>query len=336
MLKAKWMPYRLLFKEAAATSRSVMIDKETYFIKIYDVNDPQRFGIGVCALFRGLSAEDTPGYEQQLDRFCNDFDPDNLPEMSSVRFGVESALADMELRRNQRQGKIRFRINGLIWMGDKQTMYRRICEKLDAGFKCLKLKIGGIDFNEEIDLLKFIRSNFDSRTLELRLDANGSFTPENALCRLHSLSRFDIHSIEQPVKAGQPEIMAEVVARSPVRIALDEELIGVRSENEMEELLDTIKPHFIILKPSLCGGFRAAEKWIEKAGRRNIGWWATSALESNVGLTAIAMWLSEFDLTMPQGLGTGALYRNNISGPLSMEGEQLVIDLSKPLPYLPF
>lgn len=335
MLKARLIPYRLRFKEAATTSRSTMLDKETFFIELTDTTNPDRRGVGEIPIFRGLSAEDTPEFTPRLEHFCREFTLDTVPEMSSVKFGIESALADMNYRLNPVTKPFSYQINGLIWMGNKDEMFRRICAKLDDGFKCLKLKIGGIDFENEIDLLRFIRSKFSPDTLELRLDANGSFTPGNALERLSRLSQFGIHSIEQPIKQGQLEEMARITAASPIAIALDEELIGTWTDVRRIEVLDTIRPHYIILKPSLCGGFESADRWIALAAERNIGWWATSALESNVGLTAIALWLQRYDVTMPQGLGTGALYTNNVESPLRLNGERLVFDPTKPLPDIP-
>ena len=208
-------------------------------------------------------------------------------------------------------------------MGTKQEMCARIAEKLDAGFRCVKLKIGGINFDDEAELLANIRREFPSGSIELRLDANGAFTPQNALDRLNRLSEFDIHSIEQPIKSGQWEEMARLCRLSPIPIALDEELIGFHSDDFKTRLLDTISPAYIILKPSLCGGFEESDRWIELAENRNIGWWATSALESNIGLNAIAQWVARYNPTMPQGLGTGALYTNNFPSPLQLEGDNM-------------
>ncbi len=338
MLRAEYRRYLLHFKEPAITSRSTMRSKETFFIKIYDDADPSRFGIGECALFRGLSAEDTPDYEACLAEFCRNFDgTGELPAISSIRFGVESALADMAYRSGAiPTDALSFKINGLIWMGDKPSMYRRICDKLSAGFSCVKLKIGGINFEEELDLLNFIRSNFSASELELRLDANGAFSTDNALGNLERLSRFDIHSIEQPVKPRQWEAFADIIRRSPIPVALDEELIGCVSDTERNLLLDVLNPHYIILKPSLCGGFRAAEKWIASAVQRGIGWWATSALESNAGLTAIARWLSRYNVTLPQGLGTGALYTDNLPSVLEIKGEYLTVGADANVPTAGF
>jgi len=328
MLKASFKPYTLKFLETAITSRAHMREKDTYIVTVWDDINPDIAGYGECALFRGLSEEDSLEYESQLSCAC--LNPINLPKISSIRFGFESALAmlnaggspkfiDNEFTRGARP----IQINGLIWMGDKRTMTQRIREKLDAGFTCIKLKIGGIDFNDEIDLLKMIRSEFGSGDLELRLDANGAFSATDALAKLKRLSEFSIHSIEQPIKAGQADAMAELCQSSPIKVALDEELIGFRTDSEKTKILDTIKPAYIILKPSLCGGFEQADRWINLAVERGIKWWATSALESNIGLSAIAQWVSRYPIDMPQGLGTGALYSNNFPTPLHLEGDKL-------------
>lgn len=334
MLRAQYCRYLLDFKEPATTSRSTMRDKETFFVKIFDEAEPSRFGFGECALFRGLSAEDTPAYESELARICCSFDGRwHLSQFSSINFGFESALADMKYRSGALQcDKFSVRINGLIWMGDRHTMYDRICDKLDNGFRCIKLKIGGINFDEEVELLRFIRSRFSIADLELRLDANGSFTPADALERLDVLSGFGVHSIEQPIKPRQWDDMARIIERSPLPVALDEELIGCPADGEREKLLDALKPHYIILKPSLCGGFESADRWIAAASERGIGWWATSALESNVGLTAIARWLRKYSPSMPQGLGTGALYINNTPSALKTVGERLLVGADAGVP----
>lgn len=333
-MKAEWQPYRLDFKFEARTSRESMMHKHTWFVRLTD-DSTGATGIGECALFRGLSAEDSPAYEARLDEVCRNFDPHDLPQESSIRFGLETALMNMQATPPTPflQGCEGIPINGLIWMGDKATMRRRIDEKLELGFRVLKLKIGGIDFEAETDLLQYIRANYAPDTLELRLDANGSFSTADAMNRLDALSRFAIHSIEQPIKAGQPEEMASLCRRSPIAIALDEELIGTRNEDEMETLLDAIRPQYIILKPALCGGLSGARSWIRHAESRGIGWWATSALESNIGLAAIARMVSDLGVTMPQGLGTGQLYHNNIPSPLHLEGDRLFYDPEKKWEY---
>lgn len=328
MLRADYTPYRLLFREVAITSRNSMLEKDTYIVHVWDDADPSVRGTGECALFKGLSAEDNPDYERHLARACAD--PAELPEISSIRFGFETALADLRAGGNGTfadtpftRGESAIRINGLVWMGDRRTMARRIREKLDGGFRCVKLKIGGIDFEDEIGLLRLIRSEFSADDIELRLDANGAFTPENALERLDRLAAFHIHSIEQPIRQHQPQEMARICEQSPIPVALDEELIGFHTDAEKHAMLDTIRPHYIILKPSLCGGFAEADRWIELAENSGTGWWATSALESNIGLQAIAQWVSRHNPVMPQGLGTGALYTNNFPTRLRLDGDML-------------
>lgn len=324
MYKADIKRVMLRFKEPAITSRATMLEKETWIIKIQDFSNPSVFGIGEIPIFRGLSEEDTPDFEKILQEFTDGFSTENIPCLSSIRFGVESAFMDMERRKNGVMEDFSYSINGLVWMGDKHTMARRIRQKLDAGFKCVKLKIGGIDFEDELELLSYIRSKFSAESLELRVDANGAFTPENAMAKLDSLAKFNIHSIEQPIRQGQLDAMADIVRQSPVPVALDEELIGYKSDAEKVEILERVRPHYIILKPSLCGGMEEADKWISLAKDCRIGWWATSALESNIGLCAIALWLRKYNVTMPQGLGTGELYINNFDSPLRMEGSELV------------
>jgi L-alanine-DL-glutamate epimerase-like enolase superfamily enzyme len=303
--------------------------KDTYFVKVWRTSAPDIVGYGECALFKDLSADDVDDYEQRLTEVCRN--PENsLPAYSSIRFGMETALADLNRGGNFNpfdckwsRGLEQIPINGLVWMGDKETMAKRISEKLSAGFRCLKLKIGGIEFERELDLLRTIRSQFSISDLEIRLDANGAFTKDNAMAKLDALSQFDIHSIEQPIKAGQPELMAQICKSSPIEIALDEELIGCRTSEEKEQLLTQINPRYIILKPALCGGLADADEWIALARKHGIGWWATSALESNIGLNAIAQWLSARGYNMPQGLGTGELYHNNITSPIRLKGSSI-------------
>lgn len=330
MIKAEYSPYTLDFTFTAITSRQAMKVKDTYFIHVWDTLDTSNHVVAEVPLFRGLSAEDTPVFEDILRKSCkNPLGIDYYKKYSSIRFGFEAAFNRLECKRHDSewsQGHSPIRINGLIWMGDKELMAERIEEKLNAGFHCLKLKIGGINFEEEIDLLKYIRSRFPAGRLELRLDANGSFTSGNALKRLEALSRYSIHSLEQPVKAGQPEEMARICSESPIDIALDEELIGVTGDEVKRQLLAFIRPHYIILKPALCGGFMEANRWIYLAESLGIGWWATSALESNIGLYDIADWVSSKKPAMVQGLGTGSLYSNNIDSPMVLRGEELWLD----------
>lgn len=332
-MRAAYAKYNLHFKVPSGTSRGILTEKETFFIKVWRDDEPSRAGWGECALFRGLSADDKPGYEECLAEVCRSIDsvsPGDLREWSSIRFGLESALADLK-QGGQRllfpsdftRGNCSIEINGLIWMGDKNTMLQRIEEKLRDGFRCIKLKIGAIDFDAELSLLKYIRSRFGRDEIELRVDANGAFAPDEALSRLDALSRYDLHSIEQPIRQGQWKKMAELCRNTPLPIALDEELIGVNDPLLKAEMLDEIAPQYIILKPALAGGFSGSEEWIELASRRGIGWWVTSALESNIGLNAIAQWTAVLPITMPQGLGTGALYTDNIPSPLRLSGSRL-------------
>lgn len=331
MLKADWAPYRLQFRQEAITSRERMMTKDTYFVKIFDPASPHFFAIGECALFKGLSAEDNDSYEENLDCFCRQFSLNNeaaLPMISSIRFGFETAIADwnnghrhIPFPSSWTDGEGGMVINGLVWMGSIDQMLEKAQEKIDEGFRCIKLKIGGQDFDKEIVMLRALRDAYPS--LEIRLDANGAFTAETALVKLDSLSRFDVHSIEQPIAAHNPLAMAEICRKSPIPVALDEELIGMTPDYEKEKILDTISPAYIILKPSLCGGFEEAEQWIVRAEERGIGWWATSALESAVGLNAIASWVARLDSEMPQGLGTGQLYLNDVYSPVYRVGEYL-------------
>ena len=259
--------------------------------------------------------------------------PENLP---ALRFGLETAVLDIKTTSQGLLYKTAFSkgtkgiiINGLIWMGEKQFMFEQIKTKIENGFRCIKMKIGAIDFQEEVSLLKYIRSQFSKDDIELRVDANGAFSPNSALEKLKTLAQFDLHSIEQPIKQGQLDAMAKLCHTTPLAIALDEELIGIISRIEKENLLAHIQPQYIILKPSLLGGLRSSEEWISIAKSLNIGWWATSALESNIGLNAIAQWVSHIKTDMPQGLGTGQLFMNNVTSPLYLKGDRLHFEPSK-------
>jgi len=225
-------------------------------------------------------------------------------------------------------GKTAIDINGLVWMGEFDFMKRQIREKIEAGYTCIKLKIGAIEFDEELELVRNVRNEFSENDIEIRVDANGAFSPEDALGKLEQLSEYDLHSIEQPIKQGHWENMAELCEQTPLPIALDEELIGVNEFEQKKTLLRTISPHYIILKPSLVGGFQSSEEWIGIAEKNNIGWWVTSALESNIGLNAIAQWTYYLENKMPQGLGTGQLYTNNFESPLKITKGKLYFDPS--------
>lgn len=338
MFKAAYAPYTLNFLFEARTSRETMHCKPTYFVKVWAEDSPEVYGIGECALFRGLSCDDTPDYEQRLLETCrniNSVDSESLRNMPSILFGVETAILDLKnggkripFNTPWNNGETSISINGLVWMGSVELMRERIEQKLSEGFRCIKFKIGGEDFEQEFGLLKALRDRFTPEELEIRLDANGAFTPQNALERLNRLSQLTIHSLEQPIKAGQWSELKRICAQSPIPIALDEELIGVNAPADKFRMLQEIKPQYIILKPALCGSFSGASEWISMAQLLDIGWWATSALESNIGLNAIGEWVSTLGVTIPQGLGTGGLYSNNIKSPLYCKGPHLFHDAS--------
>lgn len=333
ILKAIFKKYILQFKIPGGTSRGVLHTKETCFLK---VSDSQNIGIGECAVFKGLSADDRPDYEEKLTWLCANMHKnkqvllDELIEFPSIQFGLEQALLSLKSKDNFElfpsnftSGKEAIPINGLIWMGEKQFMLNQIKQKLESGFHVIKLKIGAIDFNTELGLLKYIRRDFSAKDIEIRVDANGAFKPEEALEKLKILSDFDLHSIEQPIKAGQWDAMAELCEQTPLPIALDEELIGIFNRLGKEKMLQLIKPQFIILKPSLIGGFFGSSEWINIAKNNNIKWWITSALESNIGLNAIAQYTYTLQNKMPQGLGTGGLFTNNFTSPLKVKNGAL-------------
>lgn len=329
-LQADWLALDLDFAFEAVTSRERMWHKRTYLVRVHNSDRPDICGIGECGLFRGLSADDCPDYEDILADLCRHPQDWEACTMPSIHFGFETATRDLEnggkrliYNSGWTEGKAGIPINGLIWMGDRKTMAERIDAKLADGFRVLKLKIGGINFDDECGLLAYIRNRYSTDTLEIRLDANGSFRPENALARLERLAEFGIHSIEQPLPKGMAEATADLCRRSSLPIALDEELIGWRNDAQIADLLDAIAPQYIILKPSLIGGFDRSEAYVRAAGKRGIGWWATSALESNVGLNAIAQWVASKDPKIPQGLGTGMLYTNNLQSPLYLSGDRL-------------
>lgn len=331
-MNIRFAEYNLIFKFEAKTSRETFREKPTWFVRILD-EENNRIGIGEAPFFESLAPESKQTFLGELSEMSRE---SCLPRLSSAaRFGYESAMKSLEGISSSpfTLGEKGIKINGLIWMGDCQTMRSRIDEKLDAGFRVLKLKIGGIDFEEELSLIKYIRKIYSSETLELRLDANGSFSQENALERLNRLSVFNIHSLEQPIMAGNPSEMRVICAQSPVAIALDEELIGVRGRQAKEQLLEAIQPQYVIIKPSLCGGLSDADEWADVAEEHGVGWWATSALESNVGLFAIADWLYSRGVSVPQGLGTGQLYKNNVNSPLELRGDLLFYNPQKTFDY---
>ena len=332
-MKASYYKYILNFKQASGTSRGVLNEKETWFIQL---ESDGKKGLGECGILRGLSCDDRPDYEQKLQWTCNNIHLgvevlwDSLLEFPSIQFGVEMAFLSLASETpfllfpsNFTLGTQSIPINGLVWMGEELYMKQQIEQKLAEGFKCIKLKIGAINFDAELRLLRYIRQHFDANTIEIRVDANGAFNDDVALNKLHQLSEFELHSIEQPIQKNHTDKMAELCKTTPLPIALDEELIGVFSMNEKEALLTKIKPQYIILKPSFVGGFKGTKQWIDLAKKHQIGWWITSALESNVGLNAIAQWTFLQQNLMPQGLGTGGLYTNNFDCPLIVSNGNL-------------
>jgi O-succinylbenzoate synthase len=332
-MKAIWKKHVLHFNTPGGTSRGILNEKETYFLL---VDDDGNRGIGECGILRGLSADDRPDYEQKLDWVTANIDKGLaflypiMKEWPSIQFGLEQAFHQLENKGSFRffetpfsAGERGIGINGLIWMGDAKHMTDQIEKKLDEGFSCLKLKIGAIEWGDEYKILKDLRSRFDSLDLEIRVDANGAFSFTQAEKVLDELASLEIHSIEQPIKPGQLEEMALLVEESVVPIALDEELIGIYDRKERKRMLEEISPDYIVLKPSFIGGWRGAEEWIELAEDWGVDWWVTSALESNIGLNAIAQWLATKNLRIPQGLGTGGLFTNNIPSPLEVSDAQL-------------
>ncbi|MBQ6377501.1 MAG: o-succinylbenzoate synthase [Prevotella sp.] len=342
----------LHFKQPAGTSRGVYTSRKIWLVYL---SDGERTGVGECAPLPDLSCDARPDYVELLELFCADFcrwqdsqgdcpscaKPaehirdcplcESLRPYPSMLFGLETALlnllhGDCLFDTAFSRGEIGIPINGLVWMGNYDEMLQRMESKLEQGFRCVKLKIGAIDFEQELDLVKRIRERFSFHEVELRVDANGAFPYEEALYKLELLSQYNIHSIEQPIKAGQWAYMAELCRESPLPIALDEELIGVNDPEMKTHMLNIIKPRYIILKPSLHGGMMGCREWIQTAKEQGIGSWITSALESNIGLNAIAQFASDIygdDIRMPQGLGTGQLFTDNIPMPLEIRCDQL-------------
>jgi len=332
-LKATYQKHLLYFKRPSGTSRGILTEKETWFILL---EKDGKKGIGECGLLRTLSIDDRPDYEEKLRWTCDnihlgiDLLWEALIEFPSIQFGLEMAFQSLVSETpfllfpsDFTKGEKSIPINGLVWMGEADFMKRQIEEKLAEGFRCVKLKIGALDFDSELQLLRFIRQHFTSEQIEIRVDANGAFNASLALHKINQLAGFDIHSIEQPIRKNQTDSMSELCKTTPIPIALDEELIGVFSVEEKEALLIKIKPQYLILKPSFIGGFRGTTEWIALAEKHQIGWWITSALESNIGLNAIAQWTFLQHNMMPQGLGTGGLYTNNFDCPLVVFKGQL-------------
>ena len=328
----------LLFKRPSGTSRGILVEKPTWYVILEENGN---FGIGECSILKGLSIDDRPDFEERLKelvfKFASGHNINNeLKEWPSIRFGIEMAKLDLVngghrviFDNSFSKGLSGIPINGLVWMGDKDYMKSQIDALLNRGFHCIKMKIGAINFAEEMELLEMIRRRYSAEDLVLRVDANGSFSTDDALEKLKQLSDLDMHSIEQPIKAGNYDAMASLCEESPLDIALDEELIPIVEISKKRKLLEQIRPQYIILKPSLVGGFSASEEWINIAKPLGINWWATSALESNIGLNAISQWTAQMNVAGHQGLGTGSLYVNNIDSPLEIRSEQIFYNPTK-------
>jgi o-succinylbenzoate synthase len=332
MMRASFQKYTLQFKQPSGTSRGIYTTRDTWFIFL---TDGIHTGIGECAPLPDLSLESLKKMNAKLLQGCEQIDyfstnPDELNNWPSIRFGIETALLDLRNGGNKElfpsaftRGEQGISINGLIWMGSPEFMKQQIRAKLDAGFHCIKMKIGALDFETEFELLKGIRKEFSPDDITLRVDANCAYSYKTALENLKRLSDLHIHSIEQPIETGRWQELADLCCQSPIPIALDEELIYITNAKEKQRMLETVKPAFLILKPSLHGGFSGCENWIELAEKNNCGWWITSALESNIGLNAIAQWTYHIQAKNEQGLGTGQLFTNNFDSPLEVSGEQL-------------
>lgn len=345
-LQTTFYKHQLKFKFDARTSRGSLQTHDAYIVHIWDDANPQIIGRGEASPLKGLSpdygedfqinlqkiltaiqSKEIPKNKEEVFDFVQNEVPNTLP---SIRFALETALLDL-LQGGEgvifpssfTKGEKTLIINGLIWMGDKDFMLSQIQEKLKQGFSCVKMKIGAIDFETELSLLSHIRSQFSEEEITLRVDANGAFLPDEAMEKLEKLAEYGLHSIEQPIQPKQWDILSDLCQRTPLAIALDEELIGIVGRAEKEDLLKRIQPQFIILKPTLLGGFIATQEWISLAESLEIDWWITSALEANIGLNAIAQFTATFDNHLPQGLGTGGLYENNLESYLKLEGEKL-------------
>jgi O-succinylbenzoate synthase len=341
-LEATWFKKTFTFNFKARTSRGLMKERHGWFVKIWDSADPSVFGIGECGPLPGLSIDAKPELESTLQKCVEQISrlsstdiskltqiiPENYP---SIMFAFETALLDLAnggkriIFQNDFSKGGKIPINGLIWMGDMDFTMRQINIKIYDGFDCIKLKVGGLDFDRECDILNYIRKRYFKQDIVIRLDANGAFKIDDVLYRLGELAKFNIHSIEQPIKPGLPA-MEELCRKSPVPVAFDEELIGKKTIEEMTDLLDGLKPQYIILKPMLHGGLQQCAEWIRLADERKIGWWITSALESNIGLNAICQFTANYPVTIHQGLGTGGIYDQNFTSPLTVEKGRIFLD----------
>lgn len=351
MLQLTYSQRALRFNFPARTSRGALTEHVAYYLHLCDPDRPALLGLGEAAPLAGLSPDYGPDFAPRVTALCAAFNQRQLPDLPpnaldslvdelvehpwpALRFALETALLDWQ-RGGRRQlfdnafsrGEAGIPINGLVWMGETDFMQSQIEKKLTEGYSCLKLKIGGIDFATELELLAAIRAVAGPERLTLRVDANGAFSPQEALRKLEQLARFSLHSIEQPIAAGQPARMAELCRASPIPIALDEELIGVTQLEQQQALLAHIRPAYIIIKPTLVGGLRATRQWLAAAEAHGAAWWLTSALESNVGLNAVSQLAGEYVRPdFPQGLGTGQLYHNNVAAPLLIRAGHLHYD----------
>lgn len=333
MRTAFWKKHILNFGTSRGTSRGRIDTKPSWFIVLHD-SAIGAYGIGECGLLPGLSIDDKDGYEAILTSVVDAWQSNNpTPELSgwpSIRFGFETARLHLQNGSFSKifpspfsEGQVGIPINGLVWMNEYSLMRAEVNQKLEGGFSCIKIKIGAVDFADELALIRHIRKKYSAADVTIRVDANGAFEPKEALGKLEALAKFDLHSIEQPICAGQWREMEEICKNSPLPIALDEELIGLNSSNERGQMMEAIKPQAVILKPSLIGGFAVCDEWVELCKKKDAFWWATSALESNVGLNAIAQYTASKSPTIPQGLGTGLLYTNNFDSPLEIRGEEI-------------
>lgn len=332
-MRLQFCPYMLKFREPAGTSRGVLTEKITCIMRLFDENAPHKYGIGEAAIFPGLSpeADDRFFYKlMELQANVRIGRPTDLTKFPSLQFGFEQCIRDFSggcqgiyFNSPFLLGSEPIEINGLVWMGNREEMLERLEQKLAAGFKCVKFKIGAIDWRSEVEMIEEVRRRYTPEQIEIRADANGAFSMDQALPRLKRLADLGVHSIEQPIAAGQPMLMQFLCQVSPLPIALDEELISKFTTEQKRDMLDAIHPQYIVIKPTLTGGYSGAEEWISLAKERNIGWWITSSLESNIGLNALAQWVATLHTEMPQGLGTGALFTNNFRSPLYLEGDKL-------------
>ncbi len=341
--KAWVIPHRLKFKGPAGTSRGTLYEKQVYYLVIRNEKNGNT-GIGESTTIPGLSIDDRSDCKNRLQATAKAIEQgedlvtlkNKLTSFPSIIFGLEIAFKDLEnggkrliFPTSFANGPHSLKINGLIWMNDYQTMLSQIHEKIEQGFDCIKLKIAAIAWDKELSLLEEIRANYSANSLEIRVDANGAFPSDTVMAKLSELAYYQVHSIEQPIATNNTKAMAEICRESPLPVALDEELIGYHDRDQKVKKLDTIQPQHLILKPSLIGGFEQADEWIRLAEERGIGWWATSALESNIGLNAIAQWVAQWKPEIPQGLGTGGLYTNNIPSPLEIDQGHIYINKNK-------